>query len=346
LSTDTLLTAFDERLQSESPHIVQKALAVIEAMAKDPSCAKHKQHFADHCDEILALYDEAEKPSIRKQARNTLSALGVNYEGHMEGNASAAPEVSHNGNDLLGVEGATGSSQNTGAPATNQSNPEDELGDLFGNTAPPSSSDNEVGDMFGGLNIGGSAAEQTKGDSFPWASSVPPSSSHEQAGNDDLFNNMGQSSGDDLFSGMSLNTSEGKSGNQGGQGSGFSFANNESGAQEQTSGFSFARNAASMEQNEPQSGFSFAGASPPQNAGPMQPPASGFSFTAGSDTSAQPNWMGADEDGLLDNMQQPTNKGTPQKQPSGTAAPNGSSQMSAKANGDDPFGFVDTEFQI
>eukprot|EP01138_Halocafeteria_seosinensis_P014050 gb/GECG01014347.1/.p1 GENE.gb/GECG01014347.1/~~gb/GECG01014347.1/.p1 ORF type:complete len:699 (+),score=117.39 gb/GECG01014347.1/:1-2097(+) len=358
LSTETLLTAFDERLQSESPHIVQKALAVIEAMAKDPSCIKHKQHFADHCDEILALYDEAEKPSIRKQARNTLNALGVNYEGHMEGNASGNPDVPASGKDLLDVEGVSGLGQ-TGAPqAGGQSNTDDDLGELFDNTAAPvnNSADvggggEELGDMFGGLNVGGSSGQPQEG-SFPWAASAGSgpldSSSNEQGGVNDVFGGMDTKGGDDLFSGMGLHVPDNKPPNQ--QESGFSFAST-GGDQEQPSGFSFASNNAPMEQNQPHSGFSFtqspSTADPHNNAAPMvQPATSGFSFAAGSNAGGQGNWMGADEDGLLDNMQQPVYKSSPEKQSKGSAAPNGTTQSSTKAKSDDPFGFVDTEFQI
>lgn len=316
--TDVLLEAFNERLQSDSAHIVQKTLAVITAMAADPSCARHKQHFADHCDEILALYDEAEKPSVRKQAREALNALGVNYEGHIEG-GNVAQKSGEVNNDLLGVEQPTANGSSSPPP---KSNPADDLGDIFGVSNAEASSEqqqgtssnDDLGDMFGGLNIGGA----TKGG---------------------LDQSSAANGSEDLFGGMNVNMPSQPNPSEKQESSGFSFAN--SGG---SSGFSFANNDSqqgNQAQMAPTSGFSFAqkGLASPGANNVSASSSSGFSFAMGGDSAMSQGGSANLFDGLQQSQSASGSTNDMEKKQK--------SQDNKKVEkSDDPFDFIDSELQL
>ena len=130
----------DERLAGESWQVATKALLVVQALCAADGCAQHRAFLADHCDEVLALHDDAARDSVRKLAKDTLVALGVDYS------AAAGAVGGDDGGDLLGMAPAAA------APAPAEARGDDIFGGMsFGTPAPaPAAAAGATGFTFAG----------------------------------------------------------------------------------------------------------------------------------------------------------------------------------------------------
>ena len=144
LDPPRLASLLDERLAGDSWQVATKALLVVQALCSADGCEQHRAFLADHCDEVLALHDDASRDSLRKLAKGTLEVLGVDYSAG-GGTAAAGGDE---GGDLLGMEPAA--------------------------AAAPAPAAGGEGDIFGGMSFGAPApAEGGGAPGFSFTAAAP-----------------------------------------------------------------------------------------------------------------------------------------------------------------------------